>query len=164
MRLGVTGHQRLAYPADWLWVQTELENCLSKMPVPLVGFTSLAIGADQLFAETVLKHGGSLTVIIPFLGYELKFADGQAQETYQRLLARATEVEVLKGPASNREAYFRAGKQILHRSELLIAVWDGRPAAGLGGTGDVVQYARQSGTRIHLIDPAGRTTKELENV
>jgi hypothetical protein len=161
MRLGITGHQRLAQPDDWLWVQDELDKFLLQAPAPLIGFTSLAMGADQRFAEAVLSHGGSFTAIIPFVGYELKFAEGEDREAYQRFLALAADVEVLKAPASNREAYFKAGKQVVNRSELLLAVWDGKPAAGLGGTGNVVAYARQCGRPVRHINPANRAVTEI---
>ncbi len=145
-------------------MQAELDELLSQTPAPFIGFTSLAVGADQLFAEAVLRHGGSFTAIIAFAGYELKFAEGQDREAYERLLAQAAEVEVLKTSASNREAYFKAGKQVVNRSELLIAVWDGKPAAGLGGTADVVNYARQRGKRIRHLDPVNRIVEEIEYV
>lgn len=119
------------------------------------------MGADQRFVETVLRRGGSFTAIIPFAGYELKFAEGQDREAYERFLAQAADVEVLKAAASNREAYLKAGKQVVNRSEMLIAVWDGKPAAGLGGTADVVAYARQCGRLVHHIDPVARVIKEI---
>ena len=50
---------------------------------------------------------------------------------------------------------------MVDHSELLIAVWDGKPAAGLGGTGDVVSYARQSGKHVYQIDPVSRSVAEV---
>lgn len=164
MRLGITGHQRLTCPEDWLWVQDKVDELLQQITDPLVGFTSLAIGTDQIFAEAILKHGGSFTAVVPFAGYELKFAEGHDQQAYERLLAQAISVEVLAASASNREAYFKAGKQVVHRCELLIAVWDGRPAAGLGGTADVVAYAQQYGRQIRHINPINRVVKEISYV
>ena len=164
MRIGITGHQRLAHPEDWLWVQDELDKFLLQVSTPLVGFTSLAIGADQRFAEMILRHGGTFTAIIPFVGYELKFAEGEDREAYERFLALAADVQVLKALASNREAYFKAGKQVVNRSELLVAVWDGKPAAGLGGTADVVAYARQCGRPIRHINPANRAVTKIAYV
>ncbi len=161
MRIGITGHQHLAHSGDWQWVQDELDKFLSQATAPLIGFTSLAIGADQRFAEAVLHHGGSFTAIIPFAGYELKFAEGQDRLAYQRLLSQATYKEIVKGRASNREAYFYAGKQAVNRSEVLIAVWDGKPAAGLRGTADVVAYARQCGTRVRHLDTVNHTIGEI---
>lgn len=164
MRLGVTGHQRLARPEDWLWIQDKFDELLQQITDPLVGFTSLAVGTDQLFAELILKRGGSFTAVVPFAGYELKFAEGHDQQAYERLLAQASAVEVLSASTSNREAYFKAGKQVVHRCEILIAVWDGKPAAGLGGTADVVAYAQQYGRQIRHIDTINRVVKEISYV
>ena len=36
----------------------------------------------------------------------------------------------------------------------MIFVWDGKPAAGIGGTGDVVDYARALGKPLIVIDRA----------
>ena len=162
MRVGITGHQRLAGPGDWQWVQTELETLLSRLPGPIQGFTSLAIGADQIFAEAVAECGGSFTALIPFAGYEEKFAEGGDRNAYYRLLAQAADVEVLKASASNREAYLKAGQQVVLRSECLIAVWNGQPAAGLGGTADVVNYARQIGKQVFHLDPVNRSVSEMD--
>ena len=161
MRVGITGHQRLAGPGDWQWVQTELETLLSRLPGPIHGFTSLAIGADQIFAEAVVKRGGSFTALIPFAGYEDKFSEGDDRNEYHRLLAQAAELEVLKAAASNREAYLKAGQQVVLRSECLIAVWNGQPAVGLGGTADVVSYARRIGKQVLHLDPIRRTVSEI---
>ena len=159
-RIGITGHQRLSALLDWRWVEEAMGNTLSSFPGPLNGFTSLAVGADQLFAELILKCGGVLTVIVPFTDYETKFAEGTNRDKYNRLLAQAATVEVLHSAGSNREAYFKAGKQVVHRSELLIAVWDGKPAAGFGGTADVVAYARQCSKPVVHLDPVNRTVNE----
>jgi hypothetical protein len=43
------------------------------------------------------------------------------------------------------------------RSSVLVAVWDGQPARGLGGTADVVAYARQRGVPMEVIWPRGAT-------
>ena len=40
---------------------------------------------------------------------------------------------------------------------MLVAVWDGQPARGLGGTADVVAYARQRGVPMEVIWPQGAT-------
>ncbi len=43
------------------------------------------------------------------------------------------------------EAYARAGEDVLDRCDVLLAVWDGQPAQGRGGTGEVVRRAREMG-------------------
>lgn len=40
-------------------------------------------------------------------------------------------------------------------SDELLAVWDGRPAWGFGGTADVVAYAERTGTPVRILWPEG---------
>lgn len=153
MRIGITGHQRLTDPSRWEWVGGEIAQILARTPKPLIGVTSLAIGADQLFADLVLQQHGTLEAIIPFEGYELIFAEGRDRREYQRLLDRASRVEILHRTGSAEHAYFGAGKRVVDLADLLVAVWDGKPAAGLGGTADVVAYAQQQGKAVLHLDP-----------
>jgi len=151
MRIGITGHQRLKDAAGWAQVRARINEALDLADRPLIGLSSLAIGADQMFAEAVLQLGGNLELIIPFKGYELKFDDGSARLAYQRLLDQATKVETLEKAGSDEEAYLAAGRRIVDRCERLIAVWDGQPAAGLGGTADIVDYCKSLRKPIVLI-------------
>ncbi len=49
-------------------------------------------------------------------------------------------------------------------ADLMVAVWNGRPAAGLGGTADIVKYALNSGKPVLHLDPESRTTEMLHKV
>ena len=89
-------------------------------------------------------------------GYELELADAEVRAEYERLLGLACSVRVLPRLANKEESYFEAGRQVVRECELLVAIWDGLPARGLGGTGDVVAYARTLARRIVHIDPVGR--------
>ena len=62
-RLGITGHQRLS-PTSALLVNAALSETLSDQG-EVCGVSSLAEGADQIFAEALLALGGSLIAIIP---------------------------------------------------------------------------------------------------
>lgn len=155
MEIGITGHQRLPEPGRWRWVREQIDSILEEASKPLVGITSLAIGADQLFAESVLQHGGALTVVVPFEGYEATFAEGGPRAEYERLLRSAQTVNVLRKQGSDEESYYEAGKRVVDLCQLLIAVWDGKPAGGWGGTADIVRYAQLVSKRIVHIDPIG---------
>jgi hypothetical protein len=50
-------------------------------------------------------------------------------------------------------SYERANRAILDRSDVLIAVWDGDPARGRGGTGDVVHDALERSLPVIVIRP-----------
>jgi len=156
MKVGVAGHQKLRDPADWNWVAASINKILTECPSPLVGIASLAIGSDQLFAGLVLQHKGSIEAIIPFPGYETSFEEHDRQK-YAELLSKASRTEILNKQQSDEESYFEAGKRVVDLAEFLIAVWNGKPAAGLGGTADVVDYAVRKQRRVIQINPDQRT-------
>ena len=154
MRVGVTGHQRIGDESRWPKVEDEMARVISSCPKPFVGLSSLAIGADQRFAKIVLRTGGTLIAIVPFKGYERTFDDDQeALQSFRRLLAKASEVETLKWHESDESSFFAAGQRVADECDLLLAVWDGKPAAGLGGTADVVRYAKSRGRKVKQINP-----------
>ncbi len=124
----------------------------------LVGISSLAEGADQIFAGLVLARGGRLNVVLPAADYRENFAASDA-EHFDDLLAQAASVVELPFGRSTEEAFFAAGQAIVDRCELLLAVWDGQQARGLGGTGDVVAYAQAQGVNCRVIWPVGATRR-----
>jgi len=147
--VGITGHRRI--PDEALdHVTREIGDVLRRMAGPIVGYSSLAIGADQIFAQTVLDTGGELVAVIPCREYETTFAPSDVP-AYESLLARATITTILDYPAPTDEAYMAAGEQVVENSDIVIAVWDGLPANGLGGTGDAVRHARNLGKSIIVI-------------
>ena len=161
MRVGITGHQRLRQPSDWDWAESEMRAVLETCAAPLIGISSLAAGADQLFAEIVLQNGGTLEAIIPFADYEKTFTEQEDRDTYRSLLTSAANVELLEQVDSNEEAYLLAGKRVADLSELVLALWDGKPAQGLGGTADVVQYAQDKRKKIIHLNPTTREVHDL---
>jgi len=52
----------------------------------------------------------------------------------------------------------RGGSEILVGPvDELLAVWDGKPARGYGGTADVVAYAERNGVPVRVLWPEGAT-------
>lgn len=132
---------------------------LDECQAPFSGLTSLAVGADQVFAEELLTSGGDLVAVLPFPEYEERFR-GSGRVRYRRLVARATTVLVLpRASDDDEDCYFYAGKLVVENCDSLIAVWNGKPAEGVGGTGDVVEYARLCGRELTWIDPERREVR-----
>jgi hypothetical protein len=161
MRIGVTGHRLLREQTAWDWVATEIEKILAREGEPLVGLSCLAEGTDQVFAKAVLRLGGRLEAILPFRGYGQRFSEGPERAEYQELLARAASRQILRRSGTDEEGYFEAGKQVVDASDLLIAVWDGHPARGIGGTADIVAYALSVGREVLHLDPETRQVRRL---
>ena len=119
----------------------------------LTGITSLATGADQVFAEVVLELKGDLEAVIPFPEYERTFTNEPDLARYRLLKAAAKRVEILPDSGTQDEAYLAAGRRVTDLSDLLVAVWDGQPARGLGGTAEVVDYGARMGKRVVQFNP-----------
>ena len=160
MTIGITGHQRLSDDSRWAWVKIQVLDFLHDKK-PLIGLSSLAVGADQLFAECVLQYGGSLVAVIPFEAYERTFHTEQELKRFNDLKSRAAEIRVLRNQKDDQESYLSAGKVVVEGSDVLLAVWDGLPAKGKGGTGDAVEYALSRGHRVIHINPQTQTVQEL---
>jgi len=156
-RVGVSGHQSLA-PATRDLVAQAIRAELKRLG-PFVGVTSLALGADQIFAKEVLRAGGALHVIVPCANYRTSFQDDEGRRSFDELLSLARSSTQLPFEQPSEEAYMAAGRAVVDDSELLLAVWDGEPAAGLGGTADVVAYANERQRAVRIVWPAGASRR-----
>lgn len=153
VRLGVTGHQVLPATATE-HVRDAIKALLSEAGENLVGVSSLAAGSDQLFAHLVLAAGGQLHAVLPSQHYEETFS-GNDREEFERLFALTDAHEVLPFDAPSEQAFYAAGRRVVDLCARLVAVWDGQPSRGLGGTADVVAYAQRRARDVQVIWPAG---------
>jgi hypothetical protein len=152
-RIAVSGHRDLPAGTVHL-VDKAIREILAESPEAVTGLTCLADGADQIFARAVLDLGGDIEVVVP----AEKYRDGlpaQAHASYDRLLARAVNVQRLPFTESTPQAHMAASKLMINEADELCAVWDGQPARGYGGTADVVAYARERGVPVQVIWPDG---------
>lgn len=156
MKVGITGHQRLDEASAWGWVESTINRELDTLATPLMAVSSLAIGADQLFASLVLRRGGQIYAVIPFPEYERTFGPEDVA-AYRQILAKASSVEILQTVGTDEDAYLAAGRRIVELVDLMFAIWNGHPAKGKGGTADIVAYAIERGTRLIHINPLNRT-------
>ncbi|WP_145859969.1 hypothetical protein [Pedobacter suwonensis] len=149
--IGITGHQNLNKHLVKGWLKKQLHAEISVIPKIICAYSSLAIGADQLFAEVILRNNIDLIALIPCEDYIQTFRYGQ-QKKYRAILELCCTVEVLGYQRPSEQAFLRAGQIVADRSDILFAIWDGKPAKGTGGTADIVEYALGKGKRILHFD------------
>ena len=152
VKVGFTGHQGLTAETA-KQVRRALVNYLVRLG-DVHGFCSLAEGSDQIFAAALLDQSSQLTAVIPCRDYESTFSLDVVR-TYNELKSRATDVIALDFPGPSEEAFWAAGQRVVQECAEIVAVWDGQPSGGLGGTADVVGYARSLGKNVHIIWPDG---------
>jgi len=131
-------------------------------PVRLCVLSPLAEGADRLVVREVLKVPESiLEVVLPLQkdDYMQDFGTSESTEEFEQLLSQAGSVKILPYKTERTEAYEQLGRYVVDQCDVLIALWDGKPAAGRGGTDEIVQYARETGCPLIWVH-----TKELGQV
>jgi hypothetical protein len=123
----------------------------------LVIVSSLAEGSDRIVAAAGLAAGFALQVVLPFnrAEYARDFETQASRTEFEELLARACDVTELDGAADERpRAYEAAGLFMLANIDVLIAIWDGEVAAGIGGTAQIVERAIADGIAVVWIEPS----------
>lgn len=134
-------------------------------PPPVLRLLSpIADGTDQIAAECALELGWELEVVLPFdrAGYRAGLSDDQSRLRFDRLAASACAVLQLPGDQSApTDGYVMAGRATVAHCDLLLAVWDGEPARGRGGTGEVVELALTRGTGVIHLHPDEEMTTAL---
>jgi hypothetical protein len=170
IRIGVTGHRKLDDPAAVQAavkraLDAEIENLfppesrLNSTSVRFRVLSPLAEGADRVVARAVLTYpGAQLDVVLPLTveDYLEDFETQESKNEFRDLLAQCKQPvslrtrlirEDLSDPAGRaelrRDAYSQVGQYVVDHCDVLIAVWDGQPARGRGGTAEIVQYAQE---------------------
>lgn len=142
VRVGVTGHRTFAEVAA---VAALVDDLLAGLGPRGRVVTSLAEGADRLVARRAARlEGWAHEVVLPLdpADYETDFADETSVTEFRLLLASAAAVDRVPDAPTREDAYLAAGRVVLDRCDALLAVWDGQPARGLGGTAEIVAEAR----------------------
>ena len=154
IRLAVTGHRGLSDPSARL-IDDALRTVVgTRADNELTGLSCIADGADALFAQAVLDAGGHLVVVVPAEKYRQGFPDSYLP-TYDRLISQASEVVHLDHVESDSRAHMDASLRMIALADELVAVWDGKPARGYGGTADGVDAARERGLPVTIVWPDG---------
>jgi hypothetical protein len=158
MQVGITGHQERD-GIDWKWVEATLQNEICKLPSVQAALSSLAKGADQVFAQVAMSLGIPVIAVIPVRNYE-RFFHGKDRIEYDRLLIKSM-VKDLKWTGDDQLGFFSAGKFVVENVDLLFAVWDEQRSKGLGGTGDTVDYAIKLSRKVIHLNPITERIHEL---
>ncbi|QFG77789.1 hypothetical protein F6A13_03420 [Acidithiobacillus sp. 'AMD consortium'] len=158
--LGITGHRDIEDREQArLLLKKEIADLAGKYPsTPLVALSALAEGADRLFAQVALDTGIPLYIILPFAAKEYEKDFPESVAAFRTLCAQAEQViqapwatgvneqNIRKDDSSpaatvNRDLqYAMAGIYLALRCHILFALWDGKPAQGIGGTAQIVNY------------------------
>jgi class 3 adenylate cyclase len=133
------------------------------------GYAAAACGGDILFHEALLELGGETHVILPyarelFIRDSVDFAGAGWRARCEDVIKRAEEVQeasgqrLIGGGASYDYANLLLQGLACLRGEqfdtelVAMAVWDGKPGDGPGGTASVVERWKRLSYRVELIN------------
>lgn len=159
--IGVTGHRFLT-ELDKLTSGVDEALCRIERAFPgqsLTVISPLAEGSDRLVVHCVLVHPGArLIVPLPLSEseYMADFESTESKEEFLKLLGQADKVIVLPPDSPRSQAYVAVGRYVLDHCDVLIALWDGWPAQGQGGAGEIVAEARQRGLPLAWVRAGNR--------
>lgn len=117
--------------------------------------SGMAEGTDQI-AVAIRPGHWEVDAVLPFprVRYASDFAAEHAsgrvdrRTDFEAALAQATTIVELPDESDPPAAYQAAGEFILRQSDLLVAVWDGNPRAGPGGSEGIVALAIEAGIPV----------------
>jgi len=168
LKICITGHRDLINSED---VRKDIAHSLQyfkEIDKDLLAISAVAAGSDTLFAEEAFNQHIPLKLMLPFSIEEYR-KDFKGMELYQlEKLLSANEYEIVHpqniSTADERnDAYLQTGKRMVDIADIVLAVWNGKPANGKGGTGDIVNYAVEKGKKVHYIKGI-RIKKEGEEI
>jgi fumarate reductase subunit D len=164
--IGFTGH-RSGY--DENLIRPALTQTLTdlKARAAAVGgqaelYASVAEGSDTLCVEVARELGLPVHLLLPLEETEFAkdFSTPAAWKRSQTQLITARQrpgrgsVHLVSGEATRPECYFNQAMHMLDAVDVVIALWDGQPARGLGGTAQVIAQAQAIGTPVVQISSA----------
>jgi tetratricopeptide (TPR) repeat protein len=137
----------------------------------LHGFGSAARGTDILVLETLAQNDMSATAVLPFpqADFEASSVGGDWNRRLHVLQAQGS-IEfkpplyvAMPAPEQLQQAFGETNRKVfdlavayarsLDETPIVLAVWDGQPGDGAGGTADAVQLWRDEGHEPVVIDP-----------
>jgi hypothetical protein len=154
--VGVTGHRDLLaeeLPMIRRRAHEFFTTFMAEFPeLQILVMTPLAEGADRLVAEVAGELGLPVVVLLP-MPQELYRSDfvGDSLVEFDEMLLLGELVELPLVAGNSVEAvatggrardlqYAQLGAYLAAHSHVLLALWDGKPSEGFGGTGHVVQF------------------------
>ena len=165
LRIGVTGHRRIN---NEKLIQIKIKKVLIEIidkliytPYELVVLSPLAEGADRIVAREIMnlenrdRDGqSSLEAILPLPvdEYIKDFGTLESREEFRSFLDSAESIGVLPEAESREASYENVGRYVVEKSDILMAIWNGKRAAGRGGTSDIINYALDLNRYIVWID------------
>lgn len=162
LKIGVAGHRVIK---DKNLIMDKVRKVLrvlsdaSPADCLFILLSPLAEGSDRLVAEEILTFEDNmgenkLIAVLPMKkeDYMTDFKSAESREEFLELLDQAEEVITFPQTSKREYAYLQVGEYVARECDILLAIWDGLPSRGKGGTAEIVNYAESIGRDVVWIN------------
>jgi uncharacterized phage-like protein YoqJ len=158
--IGIIGHRDLGGEDVDFYVQSCCHKILSELRVKypkIRAISGISQGADSIFAQSAVSLDIQLESVIPFDDFKSDFAGEVSHERYKTLRKSADfETRVNFSKRSNL-AYKKSMEWVVFKSNIVIAVWDGKKIGSIGGTWEAVLLCQKLNKTMINIDIHNKT-------
>lgn len=150
----------LALERDWSLIAplpfgADLNLAINAHPASAADAAALADGGAAKDAETQARAAQIRALMQRAHIFEIADRDDEIRQLFEATLAQPSDAKVAhRFAALCSDNVALAGRVMIERCDLLIAVWDGKMTDLPGGTGHTVLKALEQGTPVLVIDPA----------
>lgn len=134
----------------------------------MIAYSSASCGAEIIFLEEVLKRGGEINIVLPFLNQDfmennVRYAGPRWEKRFEKLIAKAKTVTYAADDRYlGHDMLYRFSNQIMHGAAAirasflttkphLLVLWEAQEEYPVGGPSDFIDQWTDIET-LHLID------------
>ncbi len=144
-KIGGIGHRDLSSHGEYHYAQLcchEIFSVLKKKYASIRAISALAEGADSLFAQMAIVSGVQLETVIPFKKFESDFQSKDSFARYSTLKKNSELEDNVNFKDRSDAAYRKSMEWVVFKSNLIVAIWDGKEVGSKGGTWEALTLCK----------------------
>jgi hypothetical protein len=160
--VGLIGHRKLL-PEELDGLVAEFDDFLAGLigsfkHTPILLLTSLAEGADRIALRSRFRDSLTIYAVLPFEieDYRSDFQGEHSLKDFEDSLNRVDQfIEVFSGDSKSLQRdldYRKCANWISDRSNILVAIWNGKFNDEPGGTSDTINYRMEKNKQVGSLE------------
>ncbi len=153
-RIGIIGHRDLGNQEKHSNIHycchRLLKEVIQKHP-KVIAISAISDGADSIFAHSAISLNIPLETIIPFKKFADDFEQGAPYTKHQELRKISKHETKVNFSGRSKFAYKKSMEWLVFKSNIIVAIWDGKKIGSIGGTWEAVSLCMKiNKTLVHI--------------
>jgi hypothetical protein len=158
--IGVIGHRDLGGFDSHEFAHIAIHKILRELKEAygdVRAISALSEGADSLFAQSAILLNIQLESVLPFEDFSDDFESDESRARYCSIKAASDKESRTRFQKRSRIAYRKSMEWIVFKSNIIVALWDGREHWTVGGTWETVSLCKRMKKNTIHINTLNRT-------